>query len=176
MQFNLQPTLENENILLLPLQADDFEALYAVASDPKIWEQHPNKNRWQRDVFQNYFEGAIESKGALKIIDKTTGEITGATRIYFDKDFADSTFVGYTFFATKYWGKGINPQVKQMMIDYLLQHVSQVLFQIGANNIRSQIAITRVGATKIGEQEVAYYGEPSMLNFIYAIGKTNSND
>ncbi len=169
MQFNLQPTLENDEILLTPLQADDFEALYAVASDPKIWEQHPNKNRWQREVFQNYFQGAIESKGALKIIDKKTGEIAGATRIYLDKDFADAAFVGYTFFATKHWGKGINPQVKQMMIDYLLQHVSQVLFQIGANNLRSQIAITRIGATKIAEQEVAYYGEPSVLNFIYRI-------
>ena len=56
MQFNLQPKLENENIILLPLQEDDFEALYAVACDPKIWEQHPNKNRWQRNVFQNYFK------------------------------------------------------------------------------------------------------------------------
>jgi RimJ/RimL family protein N-acetyltransferase len=174
--FNLQPKLENENIILLPLQAEDFEALYAVACDPKIWEQHPNKNRWQRDVFQNYFKGAIESKGALKIIDKTTGEIAGSTRIYLDKDFVDSVFIGYTFFATKYWGKGINPQVKQMMIDFLLEYFSQVLFQIGANNIRSQIAITRIGATKIGEQEVAYYGEASTLNFIYAIDKTTSND
>ena len=171
--FYLQPTLENDNISLLPLQEGDFEALYAVASDPKIWEQHPNKNRWQRDVFQNYFQGAIESKGALKIIDKTTGEIAGATRIYADKDFADAAFIGYTFFATKYWGKGINPQVKQMMIHYLLEHVSQVLFQIGANNIRSQIAIARVGAIKIGEQEVAYYGEPSAMNFIYSITKEN---
>jgi N-acetyltransferase len=167
--FNLQPTLENDNILLLPLQEDDFEALYAVACDPKIWEQHPNKNRWQREVFQNYFKGAIESKGALKILDKTTGEIAGATRVYLDAAFPDSTFIGYTFIATKYWGKGINPQAKDLLITYLLQHVSQVLFQIGANNIRSQIAIARVGATKIGEQEVAYYGEPSAMNFIYSI-------
>lgn len=169
--FNTQPTLENNNLLILPIQADDFEALYAVASDPKIWEQHPNKNRWHRDAFQNYFKGAIESKGALKVIEKATGEIVGATRMYFDKDFPDAAFVGYTFFATKYWGKGVNPQVKQLMIDYLLQHVSQVLFQIGAKNIRSQIAIGRVGATKIGEQEVAYYGEPSVLNYIYSIKK-----
>lgn len=169
--FNLQPSLENNSLLIIPLQEDDFEALYAVASDPKIWEQHPNKNRWQRTVFQNYFNGAIESKGALKVIDKATGEMAGATRIYLDKDFTDAAFVGYTFFATKYWGKGINLQVKKLMIDYLLQHVSQVLFQIGANNIRSQIAIGRVGATKIGEQEVAYYGEASVLNFIYSIKK-----
>ena len=39
--MNLQPILENENVKLLPLQEDDFEVLYQVASDPLIWEQHP---------------------------------------------------------------------------------------------------------------------------------------
>jgi N-acetyltransferase len=171
MQINIQPTLENDEILLLPLQENDFEALYAVACDPKIWEQHPNKNRWQRDVFLNYFEGAIKSKGALKIIEKASGEIAGCTRIYLDENSTQSVYIGYTFFATKYWGKGINPKVKQMMIDYLFQHIIEVRFQIGSNNIRSQTAITRLGATKIDEQEVAYFGEPSVLNFIYSIKK-----
>ncbi len=169
--FNLQPTLHSNNISLLPLLEEDFEALYAVASDPKIWEQHPNKNRWQREVFQNYFQGAIESKGALKIIDKTTGNIAGSTRIYDYNEQESSILIGYTFIATAYWGKGINPAVKNMLLEYLFQHVLEVIFHIGANNKRSQIAITRLGAEKIGEQEVAYYGEPSLMNFIYSIKK-----
>ncbi|WP_315814835.1 hypothetical protein [Paraflavitalea speifideaquila] len=48
MQFSIQPIMENNRALLLPLEATDFEALYAVASDPKIWEQHPNKERWKK--------------------------------------------------------------------------------------------------------------------------------
>ena len=52
MIINLQPVLENEIIRLQPLQQDDFERLYAVASDPLIWEQHPNKDRYKREVFQ----------------------------------------------------------------------------------------------------------------------------
>ncbi len=171
MPLNTQPTLENENLLLLPLFEEDFEALYAIASDPKIWEQHPNKNRWQREVFQNYFQGAIESKGALKIIDTTTGNIAGSTRIYDYNEQKSSVLIGYTFIATAYWGQGINPAVKNMLLDYLFQHVSEVIFHIGANNKRSQIAIGRLGAEKIGEQEVAYYGEPSLMNFIYSIKK-----
>ena len=173
MLLNTQPTLENDNIRLLPLGEDDFEALYEVASDPKIWEQHPNKNRWQREAFQNYFQGAIESKGALKIIDKTTGNIAGSTRIYDYNEQNNSVLIGYTFIATEYWGKGINPTVKAMLIEYLFQHVLEVIFHIGGNNKRSQIAITRVGAEKIGEQEVAYFGEPSVLNYIYSIKKEN---
>jgi hypothetical protein len=36
MNINLQPVLENERTLLQPLQANDFEALFTVAADPKI--------------------------------------------------------------------------------------------------------------------------------------------
>ncbi|RZK52248.1 MAG: N-acetyltransferase, partial [Pedobacter sp.] len=47
MRFDVQPTLENESVKLVPLDKDDFELLFNVASDPLIWEQHPNKNRYQ---------------------------------------------------------------------------------------------------------------------------------
>ena len=43
MSINIQPILENEKVMLCPLQDMDFEDLYTAASDPKIWEQHPNK-------------------------------------------------------------------------------------------------------------------------------------
>jgi len=65
MTMELQPRLENAYVKLEPLAAGDFEALYAVASDPLIWEQHPNKNRYQREAFATYFKGAIESRGAV---------------------------------------------------------------------------------------------------------------
>ena len=171
MNFSIQPVLENDQIILLPLEEADFDALYAVAADPKVWEQHPNKERWRKEVFQNYFEGAIESKGAFKIIDKATGEMAGSTRYYDYSEAERSILIGYTFYATRYWGKGINPSVKQLMLSYIFQYVDRVIFHIGAQNIRSQIAIGRIGALKIGEQDVAYYGEASKINFVYAIDR-----
>jgi RimJ/RimL family protein N-acetyltransferase len=171
MKFNTQPVLENDKAILQPLQENDFEALYAVASDPKIWEQHPNKDRWKRDVFRTFFEGAIQSKGAFKIIDKSTGHIAGSTRMYDYNEQDNSILIGYTFYGTAYWGKGINLSVKAQLLDYLFQYVSHVYFHIGAHNIRSQIAISRLGAKQVGEQEVAYFGEPSRLNYIYRIEK-----
>ena len=65
MDFSIQPILENSKVRLVPLQETDFEKLYKVASDPLVWEQHPNKNRYEREVFQNFFEGAMISKGAF---------------------------------------------------------------------------------------------------------------
>jgi RimJ/RimL family protein N-acetyltransferase len=171
MKFSIQPTLENERIKLIPLSPSDFEALYDVASDEEIWLQHPNKDRWKKEVFQLFFEGAINSKGAFKIIDNSTNEIAGCTRFYDYNEADNSILIGYTFYATKYWGTGINPVVKKLMMDYIFQFVNKILLHVGSTNIRSQIAVTRLGAKKIAEQEVAYYGESPKLNFVYEITK-----
>ena len=173
MSFNIQPTLENENVILKPLLALDFEALFETASDPKIWEQHPNKDRYQKDVFAIYFEGAIESKGAFLIINKSNNEIIGSSRYYDYNEKENAILIGYTFISTKYWGKKINTQIKRLMLEYAFQFVDKVYFNIGANNKRSQIAIGNIGATKTREFEVAYYGEPELLNYEYVIEKKN---
>jgi N-acetyltransferase len=173
MPIEIQPILENADLRLIPLRSEDFEPLYAVASDPKIWEQHPNKDRWQRDVFAKFFQGAIESGGAFKIIDKKTGEIAGSTRFYDYNESDRSILIGYTFYATKFWGKGLNPAVKELMLDYIFRFVDKVHFHIGATNKRSQIAIERLGARKVGEESVAYYGEPPKLNFVYEVLKSH---
>ncbi|KAA3439231.1 GNAT family N-acetyltransferase [Rufibacter hautae] len=171
MSFEIQPVLENEKVALYPLREEDFEALYTTASDPKIWEQHPNKDRWRKDVFRTFFEGAMQSRGAFRIVDKSTGDTIGSTRFYGFNQQDNSILIGYTFYATSCWGKGINQAVKAMMLDYIFQFVSKVFFHIGAKNTRSQIAIGRVGAEKVAEEEVAYFGEASQLNFVYEITK-----
>jgi N-acetyltransferase len=158
MTFDIQPkNLQNEQIKLIPLEEKDFEALYQVASDPLVWEQHPNKLRYQRDVFQNYFEGAIASKGAFFIREAKTNEPIGSSRFY-DYDEKDNSIkIGYTFIGRKFWGNGNNKALKKLMLDYVFQYVDKVIFEIGA--------------TKIDEFEVEYYGEDSKLNFIYVINK-----
>jgi len=176
MSFNLQPiNLKNEIIQLIPLQETDFSALYKVASDPLVWEQHPNKLRYQRDVFQNYFEGAMLSKGAFLIRDTKTNEVIGCSRYYDFNENENSTetsvLIGYTFIGRNFWGKGYNKALKKLMLDYAFQFVDKVYFHIGAYNYRSQKAIEKIGAQKVDEFEVEYYGEESKLNFVYLITK-----
>ncbi|MEJ5051520.1 GNAT family N-acetyltransferase [Chryseobacterium culicis] len=171
MNFSVQPVLENEEFQLIPLQQGDFESLYEVASDPKVWEQHPNKDRYKREVFENFFTGAMESRGAFKIMEKATGNVLGSSRYYnFDEE-DNHIFIGYTFYGTNSWGKGINPQVKKLMLDYIFQFVDKVHFHIGKENFRSQTALERLGGQKIAEEEVAYFAEPSRTNFVYEIKK-----
>ena len=170
--MNWQPNfLENEFVKLVPLAASHFEQLFAVASDPLIWEQHPNKNRYQLNVFKNFFEGAILSKGAFLITDAKNNEAIGSSRFCNYNPDKDSIEIGYTFYARKCWGKPYNRSTKQLMINYALEKVNAIHFYVGTENIRSQKAMEKLGAIKLGELLMPYYGEPDRLNFQYQIDR-----
>jgi RimJ/RimL family protein N-acetyltransferase len=174
-KFDLQPiTLINDFIKLVPLAKDDFEKLYQVASDPLIWEQHPTKNRYQREIFEIFFTGAMESKGAFIVIDAKTNEPIGSSRFY-DLNEADGTImIGYTFLARHCWGLEYNKALKSLMLNHAFNFVDSVLFHIGASNIRSQKAIEKLGAIKLGEEDITYSGEmQANKNCIYKIDKAS---
>ena len=173
MNFSIQPILENEDFKLIPLNGNDFERLYKVASDPKVWEQHPNKERYKREVFQNFFKGSMESKGGFLVLKKNSNEVLGCTRFYdFDEE-NRSILIGYTFYGRDSWGKNVNPQVKKLMLDYIFQYVETVMFHVGKENMRSIKAMEKLGALKTGEEEIAYFGELPKINVVYEIKKEN---
>lgn len=173
MPFALQPDfLHDDLIKLMPLKESDFDRLFEIGSNPKVWEQHPNPNRYQLEDFTNYFKGAIESKGAFLVLDAKTNETVGCSRYYDYNEEDNSVLIGYTFIGTTFWGTGYNKSLKKIMLDYAFQFVDKVYFHIGAFNIRSQKAIEKIGAQKVDEFEVEYYGEASKLNFVYVIHKS----
>ncbi|HEV7358050.1 MAG TPA: GNAT family N-acetyltransferase [Steroidobacteraceae bacterium] len=169
MSFELQPRLQNDLIKLEPLEADDFERLYAVASDPLIWEQHPSSDRYQRPVFENFFKGAMESRGAFCVFDNTNGELIGSSR-YCDYDEAQRQIsVGYTFIARSRWARHYNLALKTLMLDHAFKFVDRVTFKVGINNWRSRKAMEKLGGIYIGEESVSYSGEPSHPNVVFKI-------
>lgn len=173
MNFELQPTITNELIKISPLKKEDFNDLYKVASDPLIWEQHPNKNRYQMEVFRNFFKGAIDSNGSVLVQELATGKVIGNSR-YYDYDVDNNSInVGYTFLSRDCWGKNYNLSLKELMFNYAFQFVDKIILHVGATNYRSQKSIEKVGAIKSGELDVAYYGEPMKKNFIYEVIKAN---
>ena len=176
MIINWQPAnLQNDFVKLCPLQPGDFEELYLVASDPLIWEQHPNKNRYQREAFQIYFEGAVKSGSAFIVYDNKTNETIGSSRFYEYDSNTKTVAIGYTFLARDHWGTTYNNALKSLMLNYAFNFAEHVIFHIGASNIRSQKAIAKLGAKKTGEAEMEYYGEANRLNFVYQIEKVTWN-
>lgn len=171
MNFNLQPTLENELVKIIPLREENFDALFEVASDPLVWEQHPNKDRYQSEIFRNFFKGAMESKSAFIMYEKATNKVIGSSRFYELNEENSSIAVGYTFIGRDFWGKGFNGALKTLMFDYAFQYVDKVILHIGATNYRSQKATEKLGAKKMKELEVAYYGEAVKTNFEYQVDR-----
>jgi RimJ/RimL family protein N-acetyltransferase len=169
MAFELQPRMENPWIRLEPLVRGDFDALYTVASDPLIWEQHPNKERYRREVFATYFDGAIESRGAFRIIDAATAALIGSSRYYDLNEAERSVAIGYTFIARSHWGGSYNRALKALMLDHAFRYVDRVIFHVGVGNLRSRKAMEKLGGVKVGEVAMSYYGEPSHTNVVYQI-------
>ena len=150
MTFDLQPTLTGELLALRPLRPDDFEALYAVASDPRIWEQHPVRDRYTRDVFTGFFREALESGGAFAIIDRATGCIIGSSRYYGYDGERREIEIGWTFLARAYWGGIYNRELKQLMLRHAFGFVERVIFLVGPQNFRSQRAMEKIGGVRAG--------------------------
>jgi RimJ/RimL family protein N-acetyltransferase len=148
--FDAQPVLKGELVELRPLRLDDYDALYAVACDPLIWEQHPAKNRHQAGVFRSFFGDALASAGALIAIDASTGRVIGSSRFHGYDEAADEVEIGWTFLARSHWGGRHNGEMKQLMLRHAFRFVSRVVFLVGPENLRSQRAVEKIGAVRAG--------------------------
>ena len=171
MSFDLQPHLRGELIELCPLRREDWNNLFAVASDPLIWEQHPESDRYKKEVFKIFFEGALDSGGAFVLIDTKTRQIIGSTRFYGYNPEKSEIEIGWTFLATKYWGGRYNAEMKQLMLAHAFKFVENVVFFVGENNFRSQRATEKIGAVKSGTATKIYGNLLPSLNIRYVINK-----
>ncbi|MDI9334353.1 MAG: GNAT family N-acetyltransferase [Cytophagales bacterium] len=155
--------LMGDAMTLRPLQSQDFEALYAAASDPLIWEQHPDPLRYQRDAFQTkFFEPAVQSQRAYVVIDKASGQMLGSSRYYdYDADKSEIA-IGYTFLARSHWGGGANGEMKRLMLDHAFAAgITRVWFHIGEKNMRSRKALEKIGG------RLSHAGKKEMLGVLH---------
>jgi RimJ/RimL family protein N-acetyltransferase len=156
-----QPTLRGPFIRLRPIVAADLDGLHAAASDPLIWEQHSERNRHERAVFERFFKGALECDGGLVIAERDGGRIIGSSR-YYDWDQAGSSVViGYTFLERAHWGGRTNAEVKSLMLAHAFEHVTTAWFHVSPGNLRSQRALERIGARLDRREQVPVGGVPS---------------
>jgi len=137
--------LETNLFSLVQLEQSHYEELYTVASNPIVWEQHQEKNRWQEENFLKFFQKAIQNNnGCFVVFNKNLNKIIGSTRFYLCTK--DSIKIGYTFLSPEYWGTGANKEIKKAMLDYAFEFVDKVYFDVGKKNIRSRTAVEKLGA------------------------------
>ncbi len=132
------------------MQAQDFEALFQVASDPLIWEQHPQRNRYEDATFRAFFEEALSSGGALVVVERATGQIIGSSRYHGYDEEGSVIEIGWSFLARAYWGGRFNGEMKHLMLEHAFRRVNRVIFVIGPANLRSQRAVEKIGGVRAG--------------------------
>lgn len=167
--MDFQPILTGDLVILRPTAPDDWEEMYAVASDPLIWEVHPANDRWQESVFRNYFADALASGGGLTILDKATGKIIGASRYAGHVPERDEIEIGWTFIARDYWGGTYNREIKRLMLDHIHRYVETAIFLVGEGNFRSQGAMRKIGGVERPERPMRDYSTGPVPQIVFEI-------
>src|SRR6266576_2518309 len=162
MPFDLQPTLTGQLLHIRPLTPADFDALFSVASDPLIWEQHPNSDRYKKEVFDIFFRDALASGGAFIAIDNQTSRVIGSSRFHGFDETKSEIEIGWTFLARSHWGGLYNREMKHLMLRHAFRFVKSVIFVVGPRNFRSQRALLKIGAVLSGTK-IDTNGEPRVV-------------
>lgn len=150
MAFDKQPTLEGELIILRPISEDDFDDLFNAASDPKIWEQHPAWDRYKKEIFEQFFEDALETESAFVILDSASNKIIGSSRYYGYNQEEDEIEIGWSFLSRAYWGGRYNQETKKLLLAHAFKFVKKVVFLVGPENYRSCKAMEKIGGKTVG--------------------------
>lgn len=167
--FDRQKVLVGKLLTLRPYRAEDYAALFEVASDPLVWEIHPAHDRWQEPVFREFMADAIELGGTLVAVDNASGKIVGSSRFQDLRPDQNRVEIGWTFLARSHWGGAYNREMKRMMLANALSGVERVVFHIGEDNLRSRKACENIGGVLTDEDEWVERGGQMIHHVVYEI-------
>lgn len=148
--------LQNDSVLLRPVISDDYKPFEALTGDESMWKYF-TRNLSEKSELHIWFDDAIKglkdkSRLAFTIIDKKTGAIAGSTS-FGNISFRDKRIeIGWTWISRDYQGKGINDQVKYLMLEYAFDKLKfeRVEFKTDILNSFSRRALLRIGAKEEG--------------------------
>ena len=172
--FDKQPSLSGSLVTLRPLEATDFDDLYAVASDPEIWALHPAWNRYQLPIFRVLFEESLESGGAMIVIDNETGEIIGSSRFHIADATSGRAEIGWSYLARSHWGGQYNSEIKALMLAHAFRFVDTVYLRVGETNLRSRRAVEKIGGKLTDKTDIMILSDgKTAVHVIFEVKKAD---
>ena len=168
----MQPELSDDAVALRPMLASDFDALFAVASDPEIWAIHPAHDRWQEPVFRAFFDEGLASGGSLTVVDCASGAVISHSRYDTDYCLPGEVEIGWTFLSRAHWEGATNRAMKRLMIAHAFDiGFDAVIFRIGETNWRSRRALEKIGGKLTDRTQVADMARGQAVHVIYRIDR-----
>jgi RimJ/RimL family protein N-acetyltransferase len=150
--FDTDYFLEDEQVLLRPLQEDDYKNLLSFSLlEPELWK-YSLQTASGEDNLKRYIQTAIDSRRQKKeyafiVYDKKMQQYAGSTR-YYDINLQQKTLqLGYTWYGRKYWGSGLNKHCKFLLLQFAFDtcDFERVEFRADNNNARSIAAMQSIG-------------------------------
>ncbi len=150
MAFDRQPTLQGPRLGLRPLRPSDHDAFVAVASDPLIWEEHPESDRATPEKVERFFADALASGGTL-VVTTADGEIVGSSRFEEPDEARGRVLIDHTFLARTHWTRESYTEVKGLLFEHAFTAVDTVELRVGVDNARTRGAVEEfLGAVFVG--------------------------
>jgi RimJ/RimL family protein N-acetyltransferase len=144
--------LENDQLLLRPLQVEDFPEFLNLTQDSSLWTYFTHDlstlaglETWAA----GHFSG---DRLQFVVIDKPTQQVLGSTGFgnNFPRD--QRIEIGWTWLGKAFQGTGINAQMKSLMLQYAFEELEmlRVEFKTDVLNLPARQALLRLGATEEG--------------------------
>lgn len=152
LDWNKEIVLEDERVLLRPLQESDVEYLEVFSEqEPDTWKYSLIRANGRENLV-NYIRIALQAKAnktefPFIVFDKKTGSYAGSTRFY-DINLAYKTLqLGYTWYGKAFQGTGLNRHCKYLLLEFAFETLGmeRVEFRADASNARSIAAMKSIG-------------------------------
>ena len=149
--------LQNNRVLLRPLQESDFELLLPFAeNEPELWNYSLVPANGGENL-KKYIALALEDKKLGKsypflVIDKQSNEIAGSTRFYDFQQNHQTVQLGYTWYGKKFQGTGLNKNCKFLLLEFAFENwnLERVEFRADFQNKKSIAAMKSIGCVEEG--------------------------
>lgn len=144
--------LEDERVLLRPLQQDDYRHLLTFSlNEPCLWK-YSLVGAEGRDGLQNYMNITFKAKEEGReypfiVFDKRANEYAGSTRFYDIQNELGTVQLGYTWYGEKFQGTGLNKHCKYLLLSFAFEQMGFDRFELRAdnNNEKSIAAMKSIG-------------------------------
>ena len=152
LDFPQNVILENESVLLRPLQESDVENLLEISiNEPETWEYSLVRANGKENLV-NYIQIALKARVdktefPFIVFDKKSGKYAGSTRFY-DINLPFKTVqLGYTWYGKNFRGTGLNKHCKFLLLQFAFEtlEMERVEFRADNNNQRSIAAMKSIG-------------------------------
>jgi RimJ/RimL family protein N-acetyltransferase len=148
--------LENNVVILRLFGKEDISGFINIFSDDEIWKYTVSKVQNEKEIIEYYKQSEADfnngTKYTFSIFDKSSGRLAGTSSYGNISEYDRRLEIGWSYLGTEFWGSGINPNYKYLMLKYAFENLKmkRVEFKTDFLNGRARKALLKIGCREEG--------------------------